>query len=180
MNSKSELKIEFNKSAFATKSEVKEIEKPELKRFNMKFSQLDLKIIDAVAKRDGTSRSQIINLLIERMVKDFVRSLDKDMGEETALLVTVLTERSYEPKTKSDKDFSWDVWYIADKISAKDLALKELQMLVHDLNLRYYSQENQLSYQDKKICEKILNYRPPVHNAIFEFPSLNPDYQKKS
>lgn len=75
------------------------------------------------------------------------------MGEETALLVTVLTERSYEPKTKSDKDFSWDVWYIADKISAKDSAIKELQMLVNDLNLRYYSQENQLSYQDKRFVK---------------------------
>lgn len=176
MNSKPELKIEFNKSAFATKSEVKEFEKPELKRFNMKFSQLDLKIIDAVAKRDGTSRSQIINVLIDKMVKDFVMSLDRDMGEETALIVTILTERSYEPKTKSDKDFSWDVWYIVEKSNATNLALEKLDGLINDLNLKFYNQDQQLSYQNKKICEKILNYRPQVHDAILKFP--NPNYQK--
>ena len=64
MNSKSELKIEFNKSAFATKSEVKEIEKPELKRFNMKFSQLDLKIIDYYfLKNDNVELFHQLNLI---------------------------------------------------------------------------------------------------------------------
>ena len=35
-------------------------DKPEFKKFNMRFNNLDLAIIDAIAKRDGVSRSQII------------------------------------------------------------------------------------------------------------------------
>lgn len=165
MNSKDDLVIDFKKSAFATKYEVKEVEKPELKRFNMKFSQLDLQLIDDIAKRDGISRSQIINLLIERMVKDFVLSLASDIDEETALIVTTLTEKSYDPKTKSDKNFAWDVWYMSKKY---DTARYQLDLAINDLNRSYY--DNSLSFQSKKICEKLMKYKPQVHDADFKFP----------
>ena len=60
------LKIEFDEAAFDKLEESSTaFDKPEFKKFNMRFNNLDLLIVDAIAKRDGVSRSQIINDFIE-------------------------------------------------------------------------------------------------------------------
>ena len=103
------LKITFDEKAFAHSEEqsTTTFDKPDFKKFNMRFHNLDLIIIDAIAKRNGTSRSQIINSFIERMLKDFVLRCPK----YEALYISQHAEMLSENSTKSNKDFAWDEWY---------------------------------------------------------------------
>ena len=102
------LKITFNEDAFQKNEEPStSFEKPEFKKFNMRFNNLDLEIIDAIAKRNGTSRSQIINDFIEAILKDFL----SNCPEDEALLMCKYAESLSNNSVKSNKDFSWDVWY---------------------------------------------------------------------
>ncbi|MUG32563.1 hypothetical protein [Psychrobacter sanguinis] len=102
------LKITFDEDAFQKNEEPDtNFEKPEFKKFNMRFNNLDLVIIDAIAKRNGTSRSQIINDFIEAVLKDFLTNC----SEDEALLMCKYAESLSEDKIKNNKDFSWDSWY---------------------------------------------------------------------
>ena len=103
------LEITFDEKAFAHSEEqsTTTFDKPDFKKFNMRFNNLDLIIIDAIAKRDGTSRSQIINSFIERMLKDFVLSCPK----HEALVISDHAEKLSKDSTKSNKDFAWNEWY---------------------------------------------------------------------
>ena len=86
-------------------------DKPEFKKFNMRFNNLDLAIIDAIAKRDGISRSQIINGFIRETLKEFVWNCPK----YEAFVLTQHAESLSKGHTKSDKGFAWDLWYTALK-----------------------------------------------------------------
>src|SRR5690606_10219780 len=99
------LEITFDEKAFAHSEEqsTTTFDKPDFKKFNMRFNNLDLIIIDAIAKRNGTSRSQIINSFIERMLKDFVLRCPK----YEALFITGHAEAINVDSTKSDKNFAW-------------------------------------------------------------------------
>lgn len=102
------LKITFDEDAFKKNEEpISNFEKPEFKKFNMRFNNLDLVIIDAIAKRNGTSRSQIINDFIEAILKDFLANCPED----EALLMCKYAESLSKDNIKSNKDFSWDSWY---------------------------------------------------------------------
>lgn len=101
------LKITFNEEAFQKDS--KSINhNPEFKKFNMRFHDVDLLIIDAIAKRDGTSRSQILNLLIKRALKSFLSECDS----LEAFAIMKHADSICEDNKKSDLSFSWESWYI--------------------------------------------------------------------
>ncbi len=103
------LEITFDEKAFAHSEEqsTTTFDKPDFKKFNMRFNSLDLIIIDAIAKRNGTSRSQIINSFIERMLKDFVLRCPK----HEALVISDHAEKLSKDSSKSNKDFAWNEWY---------------------------------------------------------------------
>ena len=127
------LKIEFDESAFDKLEEsATAFDKPEFRKFNMRFNNLDLLIIDAIAKRDGVSRSQIINDFIEESLKDFVRQC----SNEEALLITKYAEFLSKNSTKSNKNFAWDLWNISRNIVHPE-SLLDNQM--HVLNEHFKS-----------------------------------------
>lgn len=103
------LEITFKEDAFKQVEEAATtFDKPEFRKFNMRFNNLDLAIIDAIAKRDGVSRSQIINGFIERTLKDFVMSCKHD----EALLITRHAEFLSKNSTKLNKNFAWHLWFV--------------------------------------------------------------------
>lgn len=102
------LNITFNEEGFKTPEEPQVVDKPEFKKFNMKFHNLDLLMIDAIAKRDGTSRSQIINMFIDKILRDSLISLPGYIG----LTIGKAADRLCDEKGKSNKDFSWEHWVI--------------------------------------------------------------------
>ena len=96
------LKIEFHEEAFDKLEESSTaFDKPEFRKFNMRFNNLDLLIIDAIAKRDGVSRSQIVL---------------RQCSSEEALLITEYAEFLSKNSTKSNKNFAWDLWNISRSI----------------------------------------------------------------
>lgn len=105
------IQITFDKTAFSQKRSNPSFEKPEFKKFNMKFNNLDLLLLDAIAKREGVSRAQIINEFIENILKNFILSSHFD----EALLLTLFAEQRYDPNLKTDKNFRWDYWMLALK-----------------------------------------------------------------
>lgn len=103
------LEITFKEDAFKqVEDAATAFDKPEFRKFNMRFNNLDLAIIDAIAKRDGVSRSQIINSFIEDTLKSFVA----ECSHEEALLITEHAEVLSKNSNKSNKDFAWDLWYV--------------------------------------------------------------------
>ena len=102
------LKIKFNDSSFKQEEELStNFEKPEFKKFNMKFNNLDLIIIDAVAKKAGVSRSQIINEFIEDIMKSFILNCP----EHEAFLMCKYAEGLNKGSVRSDQNFSWEQWF---------------------------------------------------------------------
>lgn len=102
------LSITFNEEGFKTPEEPQVVNKPEFKKFNMKFHNLDLLMIDAIAKRDGTSRSQIINMFIDKILRDSLISLPGYIG----LTISQIADGLCDEKGKSNKDFLWRHWLI--------------------------------------------------------------------
>jgi hypothetical protein len=103
------LEITFKQEGFKQVEEsTATFDKPEFRKFNMRFNNLDLAIIDTIAKRDGVSRSQIINSFIEDTLKNFVAAC----SHEEALLITEHAEVLSKNSNKSNKDFAWNVWYV--------------------------------------------------------------------
>ncbi|MDY3306752.1 hypothetical protein [Psychrobacter sanguinis] len=101
------LQITFNEDAFHQEEPKNINHNPEYKKFNMRFHNMDLLIIDAIAKRDGTSRSQILNLLIDRVLKGFLEECNR---LEAYAIMKHADDICVESK-KSDLDFSWESWY---------------------------------------------------------------------
>lgn len=134
------LEITFDEKAFAHSEDqsTTTFDKPDFKKFNMRFNNLDLIIIDAVAKRNGTSRSQIINSFIEHMLKDFVLRCPK----YEALFITQHAEAISRENTKSDKSFAWDGWYADTALTVHhdylEIAKNDLQ---HDIDNKNISKE---------------------------------------
>jgi len=132
-----QLEITFDEKACAHSEapSTTTFDKPDFKKFNMRFNNLDLIIIDAIAKRNGTSRSQIINSFIERMLKDFVLRCPK----YEALFITEHAEAINVDSTKSDKNFAWDEWYadtaLAENIDYLWLAKDRLQNDIENKNI---------------------------------------------
>lgn len=138
------LKIEFNEAAFDKLEESSTaFDKPEFRKFNMRFNNLDLLIIDAIAKRDGVSRSQIVNGFIEETLKDFVRQC----SSEEALLITEYAEFLSKNSTKSNKSFAWDLWNISRSIVDPE-GLLDNQM--HVLNEHFKSGQAAQSLKNLK------------------------------
>lgn len=108
MTIETKLELTFNEDAFGNPKaeENQTFNKPEFKKFNMKFHNIDLMLIDAIAKRDGSSRVQIINSLIEDILKGFIQSLPLYEG----LLISRIVDESLIDKAKIDKSFSWELW----------------------------------------------------------------------
>lgn len=138
------LKIKFDEAAFDKLEESSTaFDKPEFKKFNMRFNNLDLLIVDAIAKRDGVSRSQIINDFIEESLKDFVRQC----SSEEALLITEYAEFLSKNSTKSNKSFAWDLWNISRSIVDPE-GLLDNQM--HVLNEHFKSGQAAQSLKNLK------------------------------
>lgn len=126
------LKIEFDEAAFDKLEEpATAFDKPEFRKFNMRFNNLDLLVIDAIAKRDGVSRSQILNDFIEETLKDFLRQC----SSHEALLITQYAEFLSKNSTKSNKNFAWDLWNISRGIVDAE-GLLENQMYVLNEGLK--------------------------------------------
>ena len=131
------LKIEFDEAAFDKLEEpATAFDKPEFRKFNMRFNNLDLLIIDAIAKRDG---SQIVNNFIEETLKDFLRQC----SSQEALLITEYAEFLSKNSTKSNKDFAWDLWNISRSIVDPE-GLLENQMHVLNEGLKSGQAEQSL------------------------------------
>lgn len=138
------LKIEFDEAAFDKLEESSTaFDKPEFRKFNMRFNNLDLLIIDAIAKRDGVSRSQIVNGFIEETLKDFVRQC----SSEEALLITEYAEFLSKNSTKSNKSFAWDLWNVSRSIVDPE-GLLDNQM--HVLNEHFKSGQAAQSLKNLK------------------------------
>ena len=134
------LKIEFDEAAFnKLEDPTTAFDKPEFRKFNMRFNNLDLLIIDAIAKRDGVSRSQIVNNFIEETLKDFLRQC----SSQEALLITEYAEFLSKNSTKSNKDFAWDLWNISRSIVDPE-GLLENQMHVLNEGLKSGQAEQSL------------------------------------
>ncbi|WP_435980745.1 hypothetical protein [Psychrobacter sp. DM4] len=134
------LKIEFHEEAFDKLEEsTTAFDKPEFRKFNMRFNNLDLLIIDAIAKRNGVSRSQIINDFIEETLKDFLRQC----SSEEALLITEYAEFLSKNSTKSNRNFSWELWNISRSIVHPE-SLLENQMHVLNEGLKSGQAEQSL------------------------------------
>lgn len=134
------LKIDFDEAAFNTLEDpTTAFDKPEFRKFNMRFNNLDLLIIDAIAKRDGVSRSQIVNNFIEETLKDFLRQC----SSQEALLITEYAEFLSKNSTKSNKDFAWDLWNISRSIVDPE-GLLENQMHVLNEGLKSGQAEQSL------------------------------------
>jgi hypothetical protein len=134
------LEITFHEKAFAHSEEqsTTTFDKPDFKKFNMRFNNLDLIIIDAIAKRNDTSRSQIINSFIESMLKDFVLSCPS----HEALVISEHAEKLSKDSTKSNQDFAWDEWYAHTTLRQDHdylwIAKNDLQ---HDIDHKNISKE---------------------------------------
>lgn len=102
------LEITFNEDDFKDPEEPQSFDKPEFKKFNMKFHNMDLLIIDAIAKRDGTSRAQILNMFIEQILRDSLQDLPLYSG----LTIGKFADLLCADKSKSSKDFLWEHWVI--------------------------------------------------------------------
>ena len=124
------LKIEFDEAAFnKLEDPTTAFDKPEFRKFNMRFNNLDLLIIDAIAKRDGVSRSQIINDFIEESLKDFL----SQCSSEEALLITEYAEFLSKNSTKSNKNFSWQLWNISRRsVHPESLLDNQMHLLNED------------------------------------------------
>lgn len=101
------LKITFDENSFNQEEPKNLNHNPEFKKFNMRFHNMDLLVIDAIAKRDGTSRSQILNLLIDRVLKSFLEECNK----LEAYVIMKHADSMCEENQKSDLGFSWESWY---------------------------------------------------------------------
>ena len=135
------LEITFDEKAFAHSEEqpTTTFDKPDFKKFNMRFNNLDLLIIDAITKRDSVSRSQIVNNFIEETLKDFLRQC----SSQEALLITEYAEFLSKNSTKSNKDFAWDLWNISRSIVDPE-GLLENQMHVLNEGLKSGQAEQSL------------------------------------
>lgn len=111
MTLKNILEITFNEDSFNTPEEPQVVDKPEFKKFNMKFHNLDLLMIDAIAKRDGTSRSQIINMFIDNILRESLLALPGYIG----LTIGKVADRLCDEKGRSNKNFLWQHWLIEQK-----------------------------------------------------------------
>lgn len=133
------LKIEFDEAAFDKLEESSTtFDKPDFKKFNMRFNNLDLIIIDAIAKRNGTSRSQIINSFVERMLKDFVLSCPSHEALHISQHAEILSKNSI----KSNKDFAWDKWYAHTTLRQDhDYLWMAKSNLQHDIDHKNISKE---------------------------------------
>lgn len=76
------------KSFFSIKSVAKDGSQESLRKYNMRIHKADLQMIDELAKREGVSRSNLLNKLIYRIIENFLRSFD-DFAEYTLLINTV-------------------------------------------------------------------------------------------
>ncbi len=108
MTLKSVLNITFKEDEFKVPEAPQSFDKPEFKKFNMKFHNLDLMIIDAIAKRDGTSRAQIINMFTEQIIRNALIELPGYV----ALKIGEFADTICDEKGKTNKDFLWKHWVI--------------------------------------------------------------------
>lgn len=150
------LKITFNDDAFQDVSEQSSVfEKPDYKKFNMRFNNIDLLIIDAIAKRDGVSRSQILNNFIEENLKEFVWSVAANERDE-ALLITEHAEYLSANHTKSNKDFAWDLWYESSTHDSAGYLWNSMHVLYEQINSGHAEQsvKNLKELFDKEKAKK--------------------------
>ncbi len=107
------LKVTFDKNGFhKVEEQPKNSHKPEFKKFNMRFHNIDLQIIDAIAKRNKTSRSQILNKFIEFILKSTLNKDNFDIAKIYCLIKH--TDSICKNSAKSNPNFSWESWYNAE------------------------------------------------------------------
>lgn len=112
--------VDFNQQAFVRDDNTLSFDKQEIKKFNMKFNTLDLRIIETIAKQKGVSRSQLINDFIENILKEFILNSSHD---ESLLLTTFAEQRLKNQSKKDPKDFHWDYWFISTQNPHPDTLL---------------------------------------------------------
>ncbi len=97
----------FTKNAEKYFKKVEEPEAPpvqeETKRFNLRLSNGDMDFIKFLSEKEGVSRNQIIDEIINSIIYDFLSSLDT---EECSLLIRKADEIN-KVNTSKNMDFSW-------------------------------------------------------------------------
>lgn len=73
--------LKINTEAFAKVPEnLVDPAKPNIKKYNIRVHKTDLAVLDALATRDGISRSQLLNQLVEAILLNSLFSLDTRAG----------------------------------------------------------------------------------------------------
>lgn len=71
------MSLEINAKAFAKAPEnLIDPDKPNIKKYNIRLHKTDLAVLDALAARDGISRSQLLNQLVEKILLNSLSVLD--------------------------------------------------------------------------------------------------------
>ena len=69
--------LKINTEAFAKLPEnLVDSDKPSIKKYNIRVHKTDLTVLDALAARDGISRSQLLNQLVEKILLNSLSALD--------------------------------------------------------------------------------------------------------
>jgi len=93
-------------------------------KINVKLNSVDLKILDELAKSHEDSRSQILNLFIENIVKDFITK--EITSFDTKYFLATIADRM-NPQVDKDKiEKSW-VYEIDPEGQAQELANRYYQ-----------------------------------------------------
>lgn len=75
------MQLKINAEAFAKVPEnLVDSAKPNIKKYNIRVHKTDLAVLDALATRDGISRSQLLNQLVEIILLNSLFSLDTRAG----------------------------------------------------------------------------------------------------
>ncbi len=136
------LEITFDETKFIKPSEDEQkTNLPDFKKFNMRFHNLDLEIIDAIAKRDGTSRSQIINSFIEEILKTtLVDESNFDVAEISYIAQKV-------DKISGKRNFSWLEWFANYRLDSLGYLENDVRGVKKDMNINEYSSKIKLLNQ---------------------------------
>lgn len=71
------MSLKINTEAFAKAPEdLVNQDKPNIRKYNIRVHKTDLAVLDALAARNGVSRSQLLNQIVERILLNSLSTLD--------------------------------------------------------------------------------------------------------
>ena len=83
--------LKINADSFAKVPEnLIDSDKPNIKKYNIRLHKTDLAVLDALAARDGISRSQLLNQLVEKILLNGLSALDTRAAYHVAKIANQL------------------------------------------------------------------------------------------